>query len=86
MKTTETIRYARRCDVSGKGMNEGYCIEDGMMYIFSDLDMLNHITDETEYETLEEAYEDEYYYHTDWYETLEEEDEWYTKEGKLIEH
>ena len=59
-------KYERTCDVTGEGMNEGYCIENGCMYIKSHLDMLHHITDETDYATMEEAYEDDYYYYTEW--------------------
>ena len=37
------IKYARKCDVSGKGMNEGYCINDGQMYIKEESDMIAHL-------------------------------------------
>jgi len=47
-------------------MNEGYCIQDGLMYIKDDMVMLQHITDETDYDTIDDAYEDDYYYYTDW--------------------
>tara|TARA_R110000796_G_scaffold221199_1_gene337267 strand:+ start:244 stop:486 length:243 start_codon:yes stop_codon:yes gene_type:complete len=60
------VKYARACDITGKGMNEGYCIGDGNMYIKSHLDMLQHVTDDTDYATMEEAYEADYYYYTDW--------------------
>lgn len=59
-------KFARRCDITGEGMNEGYCIGDGGMYIKGDMAMLQHITDETEYSTIDEAYEDDYYYYTEW--------------------
>jgi len=59
-------KYARKCDITGEGMNEGYCIQDGMMYIKGHHDMLQHITDETDFETIEEAYDEEYYYYTEW--------------------
>ena len=36
----ETIYWARKCDISGKGMNEGYCINDGGMYIKYEKDMV----------------------------------------------
>ena len=62
----EGIKYARKCDITGEGMNEGYCIQDGMMYIKGHHDMLQHITDETDFETIEEAYDEEYYYYTEW--------------------
>ena len=37
------MKYARKCDVSGKGMNEGYCINDGQMYIKEESDMIAHL-------------------------------------------
>lgn len=77
MRTTE--KFARKCDITNEGMNEGYCILDGLMYIKYDMDMLQHITDETDYDTLEEAYEDDYYYHTEWEEIGD--DSWFSKDG-----
>ena len=99
MKTI--IKYARKCDITGEGMNEGYCIGDGLMYIKYEKDMIKHLRemdfcfeDEegnpidvnsfSDSELMEWSYNDEYHYWTDWYETLEEEDEWYTEEGSLI--
>ena len=76
-------KYARRCDVTQEGMNEGYCIQDGLMYIKHDSDMEKHI-EGTDYDTVEDAYEDDYYYYTDWFDTIDEEDEWYTEDGRLI--
>ena len=78
------MKYARKCDITSEGMNEGYCILDGMMYIKYEKDMIKHIKDETDYNDIEEAYEDDYYYFTDWFDTIDEEDEWYTEEGSLI--
>ena len=43
MKTTDRILYARKCDITGEGMNEGYCIQDGLMYIKYEKDMIKHI-------------------------------------------
>ena len=74
--------YARKCDVTGEGMNSGYCINDGEKYIKGDQAMLQHITDETEYATMEEAYEDGYYYHTEW---SDDDHEFIVKNGQLIE-
>ena len=80
----EETKYARVCDITNKGMNEGYCIEDGLMYIKNESDMIKHIKS-VGYKSLDEAYNNEYYYYTEWYEVLNEQDEYYTKEGKLIE-
>lgn len=65
-KLIEGTKFARKCDITGEGMNEGYCICDGEKYIKGDFDMLQHITDETEYKTMDEAYGEGYYYHTKW--------------------
>ncbi len=59
-------KWARQCDVTGEGMNEGFCIGDGAMYIKREKDMSEHITNDTDYASLEEAYEDDYYYYTEW--------------------
>ena len=77
MKSTE--KFARKCDITNEGMNEGYCILDGLMYIKHDMDMLQHITDETDYDSIEDAYEDDYYYHTEWEEIAD--DSWFSKDG-----
>ena len=67
--------WARKCDITGEGMNSGYCIDDGRMYIKHQHDMVKHlrrmheedgggeITDET---LLNDAFDSEYYYYTDW--------------------
>ena len=41
MKTI--IKYARKCDITNEGMNEGYCIQDGLMYIKYEEDMIKHL-------------------------------------------
>ena len=68
-------KYARLDSFTGKGMNEGYCIEDGKLYIEGHTSMLKHITNDTDYDTIEEAFQDGYYYYTEW--DPEEEDYWY---------
>ena len=71
-------KYARKCDVTSKGMNEGYCINDGQMYIKEEADMIAHLRDVeksqsnesdrslTDAELLYEYYENDYYYWTEW--------------------
>jgi hypothetical protein len=60
------MEEVRICSISGEEMKEGYCILDGEQYIKGHQAMLNHITHETEYKNMNEAYEDEYYYYTEW--------------------
>jgi len=60
------MKYARQCDVTGEGMNNGFVICDGDMYIKYEKHMSEHITKDTDYASMEEAYEDDYYYYTEW--------------------
>lgn len=73
-----TKKFARLDSFTGQGMNKGYCINDGALYIEDHTSMLKHITNDTEYDTIEEAYEDGYYYYTEW--DVEEEDYWYEQQ------
>jgi len=43
MAKQEELLYARQCDITGEGMNEGYCVQDGLMYIKYEKDMIKHI-------------------------------------------
>ena len=100
MKTTDRILFARQCDITKEGMNEGYCIEDGLMYIKYEKDMIKHIREiekegNLEYDKdisegrltddflLNEYYDDEYYYWTEW--ECESDLQYEEVNGKLIE-
>ena len=76
--------FARKCDITGVGMNEGFCIQDGLMYIknLDDLDM--HIKNDTDYESTSDAYNDDYYYYTEWECPLDYQYK-LNKKGKLVE-
>ena len=50
----QITKWARRCDITGEGMNEGYCIGEGGMYIKYEKDMIKHIRE------LEKEGNDEY--------------------------
>lgn len=82
-------RYARVCDVTGKGMNEGWCWGDGSFYtatlevtiseLRKDYPDKAYLTDD---ELLEESVDNEFLYWTEWYdEELEEGDTYFDKEG-----
>ena len=67
--------YARICDITGEGMNEGFCILNGEMYIKNEEDLINHLREQDfsidvnaygDEELMEWAYNEEYYYWTDW--------------------
>jgi len=57
--------FARRCDITGEGMNEGYCFHDGCNYAKSEESALI-VAKKYGYNTLEEAYKDGAYYYTEW--------------------
>ena len=88
---TKEILWARKCDATGEGMNKGYCVDDGIAYFKYDKDMIKHLREfgidqdknKTDEEILEEYYQSDYYYWTEW----EDEEEYQYKEinGKLIE-
>ena len=79
--TFTDVLYPRKCDITGEGMTEGYCIQDGLMYIKKESDMLLHVK-ETGYNTIDEAFEDDYYYWTEWDEL--DEDVNYTIDGTEV--
>ena len=60
------MKYARQCSVTGKGMNKGFCICDGEYYVSEEVGIDWWIAEHTTYKSAEEAYEDEYYYYTEW--------------------
>ena len=68
------MKYARRCDITGEGMNEGYIVGDGMMHVKYEKDLIalirswgvdenNELSDDF---ILSESYENEEYYWTEW--------------------
>lgn len=68
------MKYARRCDITGEGMNEGYIVGEGMMHIKYEKDLIalirswgvdenNELSDDF---ILSESYENEEYYWTEW--------------------
>ena len=101
MKKTEL--FARVCDITKKGMNEGFCIGDGAMYIKDEVNMIKHLRevekegnpdyDEdvsegrlTDDYLLNEYYNAEYYYFTDWYDVEDEMIECYKCGQEQDEH
>ena len=63
---TNDMKYARQCSVSGAGMNKGYVICDGEAYVSEAVGIDYWLKEHTSYESAEEAYEDGYYYYTEW--------------------
>ena len=91
MKKQEEILYARQCDITGEGMNEGYCIQDGLMYIKYKKDMIKHLREVenvvvhelTDDILMSEYYNADYYYWTEW--ECESDLQYEEVNGKLIE-
>lgn len=75
-------RWARKCDATGEGMNEGYVYGDGQKYFKYEKDLIAYIrdgadesfNDATDEFILNEAYELDEYYWTEW--ESPEDDEW----------
>ncbi len=44
MKNNEGTKFARKCDDCGKGMNEGYCINNGEKYYCTEICLYHHIS------------------------------------------
>ena len=60
------MKYARQCSITGEGMNEGFCIQDGQMYVKHESDLTKHLEANTDYTSTQEAYDDGYCYYTEW--------------------
>jgi hypothetical protein len=74
-------QYARRCDVTGRGINEGYVFRDGEMYA-SDKDSAIYVaTKHYGYDSLSDCYDNGMCYYTEWNEV--DEDEWYDEDGSI---
>ena len=91
-------KYARRCDATGRGMNEGYVCGDGELYFVEVTDLLIHLrtldwedcngnksTDcVTDDELMEFFYNEEYYCYTEWDE-YDIDEVYYDEEGNWYE-
>jgi len=78
--TTEPIFWARKCDATGKGMNDGYVFGDGEKYFASESDALRY-AQSLGYKDLDDAYSERAFYWTEW----EEDRDYVEIDGKLIE-
>jgi hypothetical protein len=87
------VKWARVDTATGKGMNEGFCVNDGEAYFENQSDLIkwlrsrnvdeyNELSDEF---LLDEAYALEEYYYTEW--DVEDSDYYYEEQpdGTLIE-
>jgi hypothetical protein len=56
----------RTCDITGEKMYEGFYFETLAMHVKYQVDALK-IAQDAGYKTLEESYDDDFHYYTDWY-------------------
>lgn len=78
MKNNQKIyKFPRVCSISGEGMWEGYCFGDGEEYA-KEKEFAEIIAKRDGYASLDESYDDEHHYWTEW-EDLDE-DGWYESE------
>jgi hypothetical protein len=81
MKSKKVITYARKCDITGEGMDEGWVFGDGEQYAKYETDAIK-IANSMGYASIEEAYNDDAGYWTEW----DKDDHQYALiDGKLIE-
>lgn len=75
----ENFKFARRCDVTGEGMNEGWVVNGGVTYLKYEGDALAHAQNEG-YDSIQAMYDaceedSDLFYWTEWQEL--EEYGWY---------
>lgn len=82
----EGQKFARKCSVTGEGMDEGWVFRDGWMYFSNQEDALKYVQ-EMGYDSLNEAYNNDEIYWTSWYieDPLEEDYQYIVKNGELVE-
>ena len=76
MKNIE--KFARRCDATGKGMNEGFCFNDGDKYFLHEEDAKNYAL-ELGYSSLKKSYKAGVHYWTEW--EVQEDENYFDAEG-----
>lgn len=72
-------KFARQCDITGKGMNEGWYAEGCGMHFANESDALQWCIDNG-YRDIDDAYADGSIYYTEW----EDDYEYEMVDGKLI--
>ena len=84
-------RYARKCDATGRGMNEGFVVGDGELYFSDEKYLIEYLRTldwedsngvissdmKTDDDLMDFCYNEELYYYTEWEEI---EDDWYYDE------
>ncbi len=90
MKTTKRILWSRQCDITGEGMNDGWCWGDGHFYTKYKKDTIAELRKDhpdrnifSDEELLEWAYDSETLYWTEW--ECEDDIQFEEVNGELIE-
>lgn len=78
----QPIRWARKCDVLGHGMNDGWCFGDGEQYA-STIEAAEKIALDRGHDSLDEAYKSDDCYWTEWEDETDYQYE--ERDGELIE-
>lgn len=79
-------KFARRCDATGRGMNEGYVVGDRELYFSEEKHLIDHLRSRggmdglSDEFILNESYKQDEYYYSEWNE-YDIDDEWYDAEG-----
>ena len=79
-------KFARKCDATGRGMNEGYVVGDGELCFSEEKHLIDHLRSRggmdglSDEFILNEAYEQDEYYYTEW-DFYDIDDEFYDAEG-----
>lgn len=84
-------KYARLDSATGRGMNVGFCVNDGEAYFAEREDLIAYLREDliegdgrSDDELLDEAYDDETYYYTEW--EVEDEDTYFIEvNGEWLE-
>jgi hypothetical protein len=71
-------KFARKCSITGEGMNEGWCFGDGQDYAKYEHDAWA-LASEYGYDSIDDAFDDDAVYYTEWEEI--DEDCYYDAEG-----
>ena len=77
------VKFARKCSISGLGMNAGFCFFDGETYIKDEFEAIQYAK-ELGYDSLDEAYEDSIYYWTEW--EIEDYEDYYNEQGDIFSY
>jgi hypothetical protein len=85
-------KFARKCDATGKGMNEGFVVGAGDLHFSEEQHLIKWLKGVAEEENLNfesdklmlnHYYEEELYYYTEWEES--DEDVYYDEDGNEYE-